>query len=111
MAETVRQTADFEHWAAFSESFLKLSHLIVDVATRESGGPATVSVLSGDVHHSYVARADVPAATARVHQLVCSPVHNYVPMFVMPVFKPGWSNGLARVSRRWAGRHDAPRYP
>ncbi|TPG31667.1 alkaline phosphatase D family protein [Mycolicibacterium hodleri] len=111
LAEKIRQTVDFEHWAAFSESFLKLSHLIVDVASRGSDGPTTVSVLSGDVHHSYAARAEVPDGTARVHQLVCSPVHNYVPSFVKPVFKAGWSNGLARASRRWAGRHDAPPLP
>ncbi len=111
LAEKVRQTVDFEHWAAFTESFLTLSRLIIDVASRGTEGPATVSVLSGDVHHSYAARAELPDATARVHQLVCSPVHNYVPRFVKPVFKVGCSTRLARVSRRWAGRHDAPPLP
>ncbi|MBJ7337486.1 alkaline phosphatase D family protein [Mycolicibacterium sp.] len=111
LAEKVRQTVDFEHWAAFTESFLRLSRLIVDAASRGSDGPTTVSVLSGDVHHSYAARAQMHDATARVHQLVCSPVHNYVPIFVKPVFKLGWSNRLAKVSRRWAARHDAPPLP
>lgn len=111
LGETVRQTADFEHWAAFAQSFLDLSHLIVDVATRDSGAPATVSVLSGDVHHSYVARAGIPAAHARVHQLVCSPVHNYVPWFVKPVFKLGWSQRLARVTRCWARHNGCPPLP
>ncbi|MEU0497468.1 alkaline phosphatase D family protein [Mycobacterium sp. NPDC006124] len=111
LGEFVRQTADFEHWAAFSESFLELSHLIVDVATRDTDAPATVSVISGDVHHSYVARADIPAARSSVHQLVCSPVHNYVPWFVKPVFKLGWSQRLARVTRRWARHSGCPPLP
>ena len=36
--------------------------------------------------------------SAQVHQLVCSPVHNYVPMFVKPVFKLSWSSRAAAVS-------------
>lgn len=109
LAEKVRQTVDFEHWPAFLESFLRLSELIIHAAGQ---GPATVSVLSGDVHHSYAARADFPGtSTARVHQLVCSPVHNYVPSFVKPAFKLGWSPRAARVTRRWARRHGSPPLP
>jgi hypothetical protein len=112
LAEKVRQTADFEHWAAFIDSFLRLSDLIVGVATRPSHGPATVTVLSGDVHHSYAARAEIPgAASARVHQLVCSPVHNYVPAFMKPVFKLGWSPRTARITRWWARRRGSPALP
>ncbi|MGV9797682.1 alkaline phosphatase D family protein [Mycobacterium sp. NPDC003449] len=112
LAEKVRQAADLEHWAAFLKSFLRLSDLILGVATRATPGPATVSVLSGDVHHSYAARAEFPSeSTARVHQLVCSPVHNYVPSYVKPVFRVGWSPRLARFSRRWARRHGSPTLP
>jgi hypothetical protein len=111
LAEKLRQAADFEHWAAFADSFLRLSRLIIDVSSGKSGGPATVSVLSGDVHHSYVARAELPDSTARVHQLVCSPVHNYVPWYVKPVFKLGWSHRLARLTGRWARRHGCPPLP
>lgn len=111
-AEKVRQTVDFEHWPAFLASFLRLSHLIIDAAGHSDRGPATVSVLSGDVHHSYAARAQFPGdSAARVHQLVCSPVHNYVPFFVKPVFKLGWSPRAARVARRWARRHGAADLP
>jgi phosphodiesterase/alkaline phosphatase D-like protein len=112
LAEKVRQTADFEHWPAFLQSFLRLSEMISEVADHSSAGPATISVLSGDVHHSYAARADFGgSSSARVHQLVCSPVHNYVPMFVKPVFKFGWSPRVARVTRRWARRHGSPALP
>jgi hypothetical protein len=115
LAEKIRQTADFEHWAAFLQSFLRLTDTIVRAASRASdgsGGPATVSVLSGDVHHSYAARAVVPGSTsARVHQLVCSPVHNYVPVFVKPAFKLSWSPRAARVTRRLARRSGSPDLP
>jgi phosphodiesterase/alkaline phosphatase D-like protein len=109
IAEKLRQAVDFEHWPAFLDSFLRLSRMISDAANR---GPATVSVLSGDVHHSYAARADFgTAAGARVHQLVCSPVHNYVPSYVKPAFLLGWSPRAARWTGRWArrqGRQDLP---
>ncbi|MET0452388.1 MAG: alkaline phosphatase D family protein [Mycobacterium sp.] len=112
LAEKVRQAADLEHWAAFSSSFLRLSDLIIGAASHESRGPATISVLSGDVHHSYAALAALPQpSTARVHQLVCSPVHNYVPSYVKPVFKLGWSQRLGRITRRWARRQGSPPLP
>lgn len=112
LAEKVRQTADFEHWAAFLESFLRLSDLVVAAASGTVDGPATISVLSGDVHHSYAARAELPDPSAtRVHQLVCSPVHNYVPWFVKPVFRLGWSRRLASLTRRYARRQGSPALP
>jgi len=117
LAEAIRQAADLEHWAAFRESFDRLTRLIERAATS---GPASVSVLSGDVHHSYVARADLrpceqgtprERATehhASVHQLTCSPVHNHVDWFLRPGFKLGWSRTLAALTRRWAARGGAP---
>ena len=112
LADKVRQTADLEHWPAFLKSFLRLSELIRHAASQADRGPASVSVLSGDVHHSYAARADFTGEpTARVHQLVCSPVHNYVPAFVKPAFRLGWSPRAARITRRWARRHGAPTLP
>jgi phosphodiesterase/alkaline phosphatase D-like protein len=109
-AEKFRQAADLEHWPAFMKSFLRLATMIRGAATHPAG-PATVTVLSGDVHHSYAARArldNVDDDAAPVHQLVCSPVHNYVPSYVKPAFKLGWSRRLAPVMRRWARRHGAP---
>jgi phosphodiesterase/alkaline phosphatase D-like protein len=111
LAESIRQAADFEHWAAFFKSFVRLTEMIARVATHP-GGPATVTVLSGDVHHSYVARAQLAAAPdATVHQVVCSPVHNKVPPYVKPAFNIGWSHRLAPVMRRWARRRGASSLP
>ena len=112
LAEKIRQAADFEHWAAFMKSFLRLTELILAVASEPAKGPATVTVLSGDVHHSYAARVELSGGdVARVHQLVCSPVHNYVPWFVKPVFKLGWSPLAGRITRRWARRSGSPELP
>ena len=81
LGEKLRQAGDFEHWPAFYKSFVRLGEMIARIANHPDG-PATISVLSGDVHHSYAARAEVDGVSpggATVHQLVCSPVHNYVP--------------------------------
>ena len=58
-------------------------------------------MLSGDVHHSYAARAELDGVSpggSTVHQLVCSPVHNYVPLFIKPVFMLGWTRPAAAVT-------------
>ncbi|MBM7438709.1 alkaline phosphatase D family protein [Streptomyces sp. HB132] len=102
--EKVRRAADLEHWAAFPESFRHLSELLRE-AGRGPDAPATVCVLSGDVHHAYIAEpqwsASVPdgTRTARVLQLTCSPVHNSVPGYIRAGFRFGWSR-----AGRWLGR-------
>jgi phosphodiesterase/alkaline phosphatase D-like protein len=109
LAENVRQAADLEHWAAFRASFDRLTAMIGRAA---ASGVATVTVLSGDVHHSYAARADLPGAPpARVHQLTCSPVHNRIHWFVRPGFRLGWSRAARRFAERWARRAGAPPMP
>ncbi|RKR90721.1 PhoD-like phosphatase [Micromonospora pisi] len=69
--------------------------------------PASISVLSGDVHHSYVARARfADEVQTPVHQLTCSPIHNQVPAFMRPLLKLGWwagPIGAARALARTAG--------
>ena len=76
LGERVRQGLDLEHWAAFGESFERLAGLIRGVADGPDA-PATVVVLSGDVHHAYVSEASFGRPTkARVYQAVCSPFRN-----------------------------------
>jgi hypothetical protein len=107
LGEKIRQTFDFEHWAAFGDSFRRLSDLIIGVAGAgpDTPRPASISVLSGDVHHSYAARARLPGkAPVSVHQLVCSPVHNHVPAYVKPALAHAWSPRAARVTSAWT-RH------
>jgi phosphodiesterase/alkaline phosphatase D-like protein len=109
LGEKIRRAADLEHWPAFRESFDRLTRMIERAA---GSGAATVSVLSGDVHHSYAARVTLPSAPpAAVHQLTCSPVHNRVPWFVKPGFRLGWSGAMRRWSERWSHRLGAPDKP
>lgn len=63
--------------------------------------PASISVLSGDVHHSYLARARFadPAVVTPVHQLTCSPLHNQVPAGMRLPLRLGWSPALAMAAR------------
>jgi phosphodiesterase/alkaline phosphatase D-like protein len=109
LGEAIRRAGDLEHWAAFRSSFDRLTTMIERAAAR---GPATVSVLSGDVHHSYAARADLPSRpAARVHQLTCSPAHNKIHWFVRPGFDLGWSRAARWFTERWARRAGAPPLP
>ncbi|WP_336052685.1 alkaline phosphatase D family protein [Streptomyces sp. CA2R101] len=101
-SEFLRQRADLEHWAAFPGSFTALTELIAE-AGGGADAPATVCVLSGDVHHAYVAephwRGAGPHPTSRVLQLTCSPVHNSIPGSLQAGFRFGWSR-----SGRWLGK-------
>ncbi|HEU4462373.1 MAG TPA: alkaline phosphatase D family protein, partial [Solirubrobacterales bacterium] len=78
-SEKIRRELDFDHWAAFRESFHKLRKLLHEVACGERGGkPSSVVVLSGDVHHAYLAEVAYRGTTDRapVYQAVCSPYRN-----------------------------------
>lgn len=71
-------------------------------AERAPGtAPASISVLSGDVHHSYLARARFtdPTVVTPVHQLTCSPLHNQVPDAMRLPLRLGWSPALAMAAR------------
>ncbi len=105
LGERIRRGADLEHWSAFPSSFDALADLIAEAGTGP-GAPATVSVLSGDVHHAYVAEPSWPgrAPDAHVAQLTCSPVHNSVPLSIRLGFRFGWS-ALARALGRRVARH------
>ncbi|MDQ3737916.1 MAG: alkaline phosphatase D family protein [Actinomycetota bacterium] len=78
LGEKLRLMIDLEHWAAFRNSFDEMTSLVNDVATGDDA-PASVLVLSGDIHCSYTAEAhlpDVDHSPTRVHQLVMSPFRN-----------------------------------
>ena len=112
-AEKIRRAFDLEHWAAFGRSFEAMGELFRRLGEGDPGGPgkrvgsgaayaapATISVLSGDVHHSYVCRADFGTpVTTPVFQLTCSPVHNQVPAFMRPLMRFSWSRVAARAVR------------
>jgi hypothetical protein len=81
VSEWFRQYIDLEHWAAFGRSFVQLAELLAAVSRGERGpAPATVTVLSGDVHFGYVAEADL-GGTSRVRQVVSSPFRQAITTF------------------------------
>lgn len=109
--ERLRRAADLEHWAAFPGSFEALAALIAEVGSGP-GAPASVLVLSGDVHHAYIAEPSWPAGSgpeARTLQLTCSPVHNSVPLSMRLGFRFGWSRLGRALGRALAGRGKVPR--
>ncbi|WP_030598888.1 alkaline phosphatase D family protein [Streptomyces fulvoviolaceus] len=110
--ENLRRAADLEHWAAFPASFEALTALIAEAGSGPEA-PATVLVLSGDVHHAYVAEPRWPsdAPDARVLQLTCSPVHNSIPPYIRLGFRFGWSAVARALGRRFAAHGDCSRPP
>lgn len=125
LSERFRRALDMEHWAAFNRSFNALTELFRRLGEGGDGAPghrvgaggaysapASISVLSGDVHHSYVARADLgPAVRTPVHQLTCSPIHNQVPAFMRPLMRFGWSRLAASTTRGLARSAGVPKPP
>ncbi|MFI0169192.1 alkaline phosphatase D family protein [Streptomyces sp. NPDC017095] len=110
--EWLRRGADLEHWAAFPRSFAGLARLIGEAAAAP-GAPASVCVLSGDVHHGYIARASWPSGgpDIPVVQLTCSPVHNSVPLTMRIGFRFGWSTPARLLGRLLARHGRCPRPP
>ncbi|MFL6124641.1 alkaline phosphatase D family protein [Actinophytocola sp.] len=97
LAEKLRQAGDLEHWPSFRASSDRLARLIERIARTDT---ATISVLSGDVHHGYAAKVRFPEpVTAAVYQLVCSPLHNHLETWVRPFFYLAWWRPLAAVLR------------
>jgi hypothetical protein len=110
-AERLRQGLDLEHWAAFGDSLRALERLLGDIASGRHGGPpGSVVLLSGDVHHAYIADArptdGQPAWQAPVYQAVCSPLRNPLNSHEMRAIRLAMTSaaelvgrGLARAAR------------
>ncbi len=104
-AEKFRRAADLEHWAAFRQSFDRLGELFRCVGRGDHAGsgrrpPASICVLSGDVHHAYAAQAHFPEPVETpVYQLTCSPVHNSVPLAMKVAFRISWSRAAEKATR------------
>ena len=105
VGERARRTGDLEHWAAFQESFERLAELLRQVAAGERGpAPASVMVLSGDVHHAYLCEvAFRPGPVeSNVYQAVCSPYRNPLQEKERRVIRLGWSRPIKSVARALA---------
>ena len=115
VGEVFRQNADLEHWAAFQSGFVQVAQMVVDVASGRRGRtPRSVTFLSGDVHHSYVAGAWADPALgvtldSAVVQATCSPIRNPLPGVMKAAIKVA-SMGKARPTGRLLGGK-VPRSP
>jgi len=111
VGEWLRQKADMEDWPAFLGSFDALVELLQDLGAKSRpDAPATISVLAGDIHFSFVAEIGFPGEpnmAARVHQLVSSPIRNALKPPESTAMRLGTSRfalRIGRVLRRAAGR-------
>ena len=98
VGEKLRIDLDLEHWAAFGNSFADMATLTRELARGEDA-PASILWLSGDVHCSYVARAefgvggDVPAT----YQLTMSPFRNPLELPIRAVNRLAIKRPMARA--------------
>ena len=122
LGEYIRQLLDLEHWSAFHASFARLAKLLraVGAGERSNSPPASITVLSGDVHHGYLAEMDLGVRSA-VYQAVCSPLRNPLGVPERLALGAGWTKrgerfgkALARLAGveeppvRWSLTHDEP---
>jgi PhoD-like phosphatase len=111
-SERLRRAVDFDHWAAFQFSFHRMRKLLEEVGSGKRGRPpASIVILSGDVHHAYL--CDVafrPEADVRtpVLQAVCSPYRNPLAAGERRVVRAGFSRPFHAVARGLARLAGAP---
>ena len=113
IGERIRRAVDFDHWSAFRMSFDRLKKLVEELgAGRRGAPPASISVLSGDVHHAYLAEAGFPrqaAVRTPVYQAVCSPFRNALDAHERETIRLSLSrpaHAIARMLARSAGVDD-----
>jgi hypothetical protein len=106
-AEKLRRAVDFDHWASFDDSFQGLRGLLEEVGCGERGkAPASIVVLSGDVHHAYLAEtAFAPGSgiESAIYQAVCSPYRNPLDAKERRVIKAGFTRPFIAAMRALAG--------
>lgn len=108
IGEWVRLTVDLEHWAAFRNSFDDLIGLLTEVAAGDHGrAPASILMLGGDVHCSYLEEVELTAprvagSPTRVHQLVMSPFRNPLQKSIRMVNRISVRSPAPALTRRLA---------
>jgi PhoD-like phosphatase len=111
-AEQIRRAVDFDHWASFARSFERMAELLEEVGSGERGEPpASIVVLSGDVHHAYLAEVGFPAGSnlkSAVYQAVCSPYRNPLDGHERLAIKAGFSRPFTAAMKALAGAAGAP---
>jgi hypothetical protein len=122
--ERIRRSQDLDHWSSFHKTFTELTDLIRVVGAGEKGRPpASIVVLSGDVHHCYLAEATLRDEDVRspVYQAVCSPLRNSLPGQKSRLQGAGWTKpgelvgrfltrlaGIGEEGMTWRLTHEKP---
>jgi hypothetical protein len=115
LGEKMRRGLDFDHWGAFGMSFERLSKLLEELGSGRRGDPpASIVVLSGDVHHAYLAEVAFRRSAgvrSRVYQATCSPFRNPLDKRERRSIRATMTRpaeAVARLLRRAAGAADPP---
>jgi hypothetical protein len=125
LGEYIRQALDLEHWSAFHDSFAGLVRLLRAIGAGErsnSHPPASMVVLSGDVHHGYLAEIDLgDGVKSAIYQSVGSPLRNPLGLPERLALGAGWTKtgglvgktlarlaGVEEPSVSWRLTHDEP---
>jgi hypothetical protein len=111
-SEKLRRAVDFDHWASFQFSFARMRELLEEVGSgRRGSSPASIAILSGDVHHAYLCdigfKRDA-GVESTVVQAVCSPYRNPLDAKERTVVRAGFSRPFAAVTRALARLAGAP---
>jgi hypothetical protein len=105
-AEGLRRALDFDHWASFDDSFQRLRGLLEEVGSGKRGkAPASIVLLSGDVHHAYLAEMAFRSGAgveSAVYQAVCSPYRNPLDSKERLVIDAGFTRPFTAAMRRLA---------
>lgn len=102
LGEAIRRSQDLDQWSSFGTSFTALTGLIRRVASGERGDPpSSILVLSGDVHHGYLAEAEFreDGTKSRIFQAVCSPLRNSLPGKKSRLQSVAWTKPVALAGR------------
>jgi hypothetical protein len=113
--EKLRRVAVMDHWASFQRTFHRLAALLDEVAHGRAGeAPAAIVLLSGDVHHCYLAEVGFPPGggpRSRVWQAVCSAFRKELAPTEKRVIAFGHSVLAERLARRFARAIGVPPLP
>ena len=113
LGERLRRAFDFDHWAAFGESFERLAALLEEVGSGPNA-PASITLLSGDVHHAYLAEVAFrrgAGVRSAVHQAVCSPFRNALDSHERATIRAALSPPGVALARWLAHAAGAPEPP
>lgn len=106
VGERLRRAAVMDHWASFQSTHHQMADMITAIAQgREGDAPASIVMVSGDVHHCYLAEVSLPADASSdcgIWQAVCSGFRKELAPHEKAVIKFGHSKLAARLARRMA---------